>query len=101
MKAFHSGIVPDGEEAHLFQYSVQNVNNACKTATIVFDEKCIVENVDTFQNYPNLADEDTTIADYKIEMLNDDHELFNVHLGRVNKQVNDLRESERKKERTR
>jgi hypothetical protein len=31
-------------------------------------------------------------------MLNDDHELFNVHLGHINKQVNDLRESERKKE---
>jgi hypothetical protein len=31
-------------------------------------------------------------------MLNDDHELFNAHLGHINKQVNDLRESERKKE---
>ncbi len=40
----------------------------------------------------------TLILDYKIEMLNADHELFNVHLGQVNKQVNDLRESERKKE---
>jgi hypothetical protein len=31
-------------------------------------------------------------------MLNADHELFKVHLGQVNKQVNDLRESESKKE---
>jgi hypothetical protein len=97
-KAIFNGIVPDGEEAHLFQYSVMNVNNDCKTATIDFDEKCIVENGDTVQNYPYFADEDTTIADYKIEMLHDDHELFNVHLGHVNKQVNDLKESERKKE---
>ncbi len=50
------------------------------------------------KNYPNFADEVTTIADYKIEMLNDNHELFNVHLGHINKQVNDLRESEWKKE---
>ncbi len=98
-KEIYNGILPDGEEAHLVQYSVMNVNNDCKMATIDFDEKFIVENGDTFQNYPNFADEDTTIADYTIEMLNDDHELFNVHLGHVNKQVNDLRESERKKER--
>jgi hypothetical protein len=100
-KAIYNGIVPDGDEEHLFQYSVMNVNDDCKMATIDFDEKCIVENGATFQNYPNFADEDTTIADYKIEMLNDDHELFNVHLGHVNKQVNDLRESERKKEQDR
>ncbi len=33
-KAIYNGIVPDGEEAHLFQYSVMNVNNDCKMATI-------------------------------------------------------------------
>ncbi len=33
-KAIYNGIVPDGEEAHLIQYSVMNVNNYCKTATI-------------------------------------------------------------------
>ena len=49
-----------------------------------------------FQNYPNLGDEDTSIQDYKIEMLNADHELFNAHLGRVNKRENDLRESKKK-----
>jgi hypothetical protein len=90
-KAIYNGTVPDGEEAHLFQYSVQNVNNDCKTATIDFDEKCIVENGDFFQNYQNLADDNTTIKDYKIEMLNADHELFNVHLDQVNKQIDDLR----------
>jgi hypothetical protein len=97
-KAIYNSTLPVVEEAHLFQYSAINVNNDCKTATIDFDEECIVENGDTFQNYPNFSDEDTTIEDYKIEMLNSDHEPFNVHLGQVNKQVNDLRESERIKE---
>ena len=60
-------MVPEGEEAHLFQYSVKNVNYDCRTATIDFDEKCIVENGDTFQNYPNFVDEDTTIGDYKLK----------------------------------
>jgi hypothetical protein len=57
------------------------VNADCKTATIDYDEKCIVLKGDMFQNYPNFGDEDTSIQDYKIEMLNDDHELFNGHLG--------------------
>jgi hypothetical protein len=90
-KAIYNGTVPDGEEAHLFPYSVQNVSYDCKTATIDFDEECINENGDFFQNYPNLADDNTTIEDYKIEMLNADHELFNVHLGQVNKSMMKVR----------
>ena len=95
-KDIYNGTVPHGEEAFLFQYSVSQVNADCKTATIDFDERCIVEKGDMFQNYPNLGDEDTSIQDYKIEMLNADHELFNAHLGRVNKRKNDLRESKKK-----
>ena len=29
--------------------------------------------------------------------MNDDHELFNTHLGRVNKRDNDIRESKKRK----
>ena len=97
-KDIYNGTVPHGEEAFLFQYSVSQVNADCKTATIDFDERCIVEKGDMFQNYPNFRDEDTSIQDYKIEMLNDDHELFNAHLGRVNKHENDIRESKKKRE---
>jgi hypothetical protein len=97
-KDIYNGAVPNGEEAFLFQYSVSQVNADCKTATIDFDEKCIVEKGDMFQNYPNLGDEDTSIQDYKIEMLNADHELFNAHLGRVNKRENDLRDTQKKRE---
>ena len=96
-KDIYSGTVPAGEEAFLFQYSVSHVNADCKTAIIDFDEKCIVEKGDMFQNYPNFGDEDTSIQDYKIAMLNDDHELFNTHLGRVNKRDNDIRESKKRK----
>ncbi len=74
---------------------VSQVNADCKTATIDFDERCIVEKGEMFQNYPNLGNEDTSIQDYKIEMLNADHELFNAHLGQVNKPENDLRESKK------
>jgi hypothetical protein len=97
-KDIYNGTVPDEEEAYLFQYFVSHVNADCKTATIDFDEKCIVEKGDMFQNYPNFGDEDTSIQDYKIEMLNDDHELFNAHLGQVNKRENDLKERQRKRE---
>ena len=95
-KDIYNGTVPNGEEAFLFQYSVSQVNADCKTATIDFDERCIVEKGEMFQNYPNLGNEDTSIQDYKIEMLNADHELFNAHLGWVNKRENDLRESKKK-----
>ena len=95
-KDIYNGTVPNGEEAFLFQYSVSQVNADCKTATIDFDERCIVEKGEMFQNYPNLGNEDTSIQDYKIEMLNADHELFNAHLGRVTKRENDLRESKKK-----
>jgi hypothetical protein len=33
-KTIYNGTVSDGEEVHLFQYSVQNVNNDCETAII-------------------------------------------------------------------
>jgi hypothetical protein len=39
------------------------VKYICKTTTINFDEKCIVDNGDTFQNYPYFVDEDSTIGD--------------------------------------
>ncbi len=68
-KDIYNDAVPDGEEAFLFQYSVSQVNADCKTDIIDFDEKCIVEKGDMFQNYPNLGDEDTSIQDYKIEMF--------------------------------
>ena len=58
-KDMYNGTVPHGEEAFLFQYSVSHVNADCKTAIIDFDEKCIVEKGDMFQNYPNFGDEDT------------------------------------------
>jgi hypothetical protein len=41
------------------------VNADCKTATIDFDERCIVEKGDMFQNYPNLGDEDTYIETWQ------------------------------------
>jgi hypothetical protein len=66
-KAIYNGTVPYGEKAHLFQYSAINVNTDCKIAIVDLDEKCIVENGDTFQNYPNFVDEDTTIGDYKLK----------------------------------
>ncbi len=68
-KDIYKDAVPDGEEAFLFQYSVSQLTADCKTAIIDFDEKCIVEKGDMFQNYPNLGDEDTFIQDYKIEMF--------------------------------
>ena len=64
-KDIYNGNVPNGEVKFLFQYSVSQVNADCKTATIDFDERCIVEKGDMFQNYPNLGDEDSYIETWQ------------------------------------
>lgn len=98
-KQLYKGKVPAGEEHLLFQYSIDTVNNCGKTATITFDNKCIINGGDQFQNYPNTTNEETTIKDYNIDTFKDDHECFNAHLGRVNKRVNDTKEdAERQRE---
>ena len=52
-KQLYKGAIPAGEEHLLFQYSVDTVNDCGKTATITFDNKCIINGGNQFQNYPN------------------------------------------------
>ena len=87
---------PRGEENHLFQYSIAKVNEDCKTAAINFDERYIEEGTAVFRNYPD--DGESVIAKYSLERLTGDHELYNKHIGRVNKSINDEKEAERKSE---
>jgi hypothetical protein len=68
------------------------------TAVIAYDEKFITEGGDKFHDYPLTDDDEGQIHNYKMANLTDDHELYNFHLGRVNKKVNDLKEMMRKKE---
>lgn len=90
--ALYTAAIPDGEKDLLFQYSITTINNDTKTATISFDNRCIKEGGDSFQNYPNTTDDDNVIVDYNIDTLKEDYELFNVHLGRVNKRLNDKKQ---------
>lgn len=73
-KQLHKGTIPAGEEHLLFQYSVDTVNDCGKTATVTFDNKCIVNGGNQFQNCPNTTNEDPTISDCKIDTFKDDHE---------------------------
>ena len=97
---YKPGQIPEGEENSLWQYSVLAINDDCKTAVIEFDERYIEEGGDQFLNHANVDDDDEgmTIKDYKLEGLKDDHEVFNVHLHRVNKAINDLKDAKLKEE---
>ena len=88
--------VPEGEETTLFQYSVKSVNSDCTTATIDFDELCIKEGDDRFQDYPSTSDESTLIENYDLNRLKDDHENFNKHMGQVTRKLNDAAERRKK-----
>jgi hypothetical protein len=94
----YGGNVPKGEENVLHQYSILSINADIVSAVISYDQKCITEGGDKFRDYPLSNDDKGEIDDYKIANLNDDHELYNVNLGRVNKKINDLKEIVRKRE---
>ena len=87
--------VPEGEENYFFQYHIHLINEDCNTAIIEFDERYVEEDGDRFFNYPN-PDPNTTslLTTYSLERADDDHERFNVYLGRENKRINDQREAE-------
>ena len=86
--------VPDGEDDFLFQYSITTINSDATTAVITFEQRCITEDADDFQDYPNTTDEET-IDNYQLVGLDDDHELYSTQLGRVNKIINDREAAEK------
>jgi hypothetical protein len=92
-KVLYSGRVPFGQEDHLFQYSAPSVNSDHKSLVISYDERCISNGSDVFQDFP-LDENKETIDNYPIKYLKENHELYNIHLGRVNKKVNDKREED-------
>ena len=93
---YGEGDVPKGEEKLLHQYSILSLNTDMATAVIAYDEKCIIEGGNKFCDYPLTDDDEGQIINYKMANLKDDHELYNVYLGRVNKKVNDLKEMNKK-----
>ena len=95
---YGKGNVPKGEENLLHQYSIISLNIDMATAVIAYDQKCITKGGDKFRDYPLTEDDEGQIPDYNMLKLNDDHELYNVHLGHVNKKFNDLKEKQHKTE---
>ena len=95
---YSSGRVPFGQEDYLFQYSVRSVNKDHKTLVIQYDEQCISTDSDAFQDFPLHDENEETIDSYQIKHLKEHHELYNIHLGRVNKKLNDKKEEDRKTE---
>ncbi len=88
-KVLYSGRVPFGQEKYLFQYSVLSVNKDHKTIVIQYDERCISNASDAFQDFPLHDENEETINNYQTKHLKDHYELYNIHLGHVNKKLND------------
>jgi hypothetical protein len=65
---------------------------------IQYDERCISNASDAFQDFPLHDENEETINNYQIKHLKEHHELYNIHLGRVNKKLNDKKEEDCKAE---
>jgi hypothetical protein len=65
---------------------------------IKYDERCISNDSDAFQDFPLHDNNEETINSYQIKILKEHHELYNIRLGRVNKKLNDKKEEDCKAE---
>ena len=55
----------------------------------------LLENGDTFENYPEENEVDNVIEDYRMTLYEEDHELYNTCIARVNAKKNDALEVEK------
>jgi hypothetical protein len=95
---YSDGKVPKGDETLLHQYSVLSLNGDMATGVITYDEKCKINGGDKFRDYPLTDDDKGQIDNYQLANLAHDHELYNAHLGGVNKKINDLKEMQCKRD---
>ena len=88
-KIYRNEPVPEGEEEYLFQYSIVSINTDCKTAVIIFNKQYVLDGGYKFYNFAiTNDDEEPSIPNYSLSLLDNDHEIYNEHLGRGNKIVN-------------
>ncbi len=65
---------------------------------IQYNELCISNDSDAFQDFPLHDEDEETIDNYQIKHLKEHHELYNIRLGHVNKKLNDKKEEDCKAE---
>ncbi len=65
---------------------------------IQYDERFISNASDAFQYFPLHDENEETINNYQTKHLKEHHELYNIHLGHVNKNLNDKKEEDHKAE---
>ena len=91
---YRGGKIPVGEEKHLFQYHVHEVNEDCKSFTLKFDRVYIIEDTNKFKSYPVTSPGEDLLDEYRMCLFEEDHELYNVYLGRKKKEENDRKDEE-------
>ncbi len=61
---------------------------------IQYDERCISNDSDAFQDFPLHDENEETIDSYQIKHLKEHHELYSIRLGCVNNLLNDKKEED-------
>jgi hypothetical protein len=84
--------VPRGQENYLFMYRVAKVNLGCTTCQIEYEEMYVVEDGTEFKSFPIQDEGDELIDDYRMELLKEDHELYNKYLSVINRATNELKD---------
>ncbi len=74
-KVWYSGRAPFGQEDQLFHYFVLSVNSDHKPLVISYDERCISNGSDVFEDFPLYHENKETINNYPIKYLKENHEL--------------------------
>ena len=96
-KIYCHGPVSEGEEEYLFQYSIVSINPDCKIAVINFNEQYVIDGGYKFYNYAIIDDDkEPSIPNYSLSLLDNDHKIYNTHLGRSNTIVNDQQHAKHK-----
>ena len=90
--------IPEGEEDFLFLYSIDAINDGCKTATIDYEGKYILEGGDEWNDYPPVDDEDRQIPNYRLELIKADHELYNIYHAKFKRKENNKKEAKKKRD---
>lgn len=106
-KSVYNRNIPRGEEDYLFQYSVVSVDKCnfgdkAVTAILEYGSKFIAAGGNKFQNYPHTGSNtsDDLMEGYRLTLFDIDHEEYNKYLGITQREINNQKDSIRRKEET-
>ena len=92
--AIYGGLknVPPEDKGVLWEYHVKEVNNNKKqTAILIFNNRCIHQTINDFQNYQEMNEADRCIMNYLLKLIKEDHEKYNKYICIYKKAENNVK----------